>query len=46
MEPRDFLSGSDSKESAYSKESACSAGDPVSILGSARSPEERNGNQL
>ena len=32
MEPRDFLSGSDSKESA------CSAGDPGLILGSGRFP--------
>ena len=29
-----------------SKESACSAGDPNSILGSGRSPGEGNGNPL
>ena len=40
MKPRDFLSGSDSKKSA------CNAEDPGLILGSGRSPEERNGNQL
>ena len=28
------------------KESACSTGEPVSILGSGRSPGERNGNPL
>ena len=28
------------------EESACSAGDPGSILGSGRSPEEGNGNPL
>ena len=35
-----FPGGSDSKESA------CNAGDPGSILGSGRSPGEGNGNSL
>ena len=35
-----FLSGSDGKEST------CNAGDPGSIPGSGRSPEEGNGNPL
>ena len=37
---KDFPGGSDSKESA------CNAGDPGLIPGSARSPGERNGNPL
>ena len=40
MNAKDFPGGSDGKESA------CSAGDPDSILGSGRSPGERNGNPL
>ena len=32
--------------SSVSKESACNAGDPDSIPGSGRSPEEGNGNRL
>ena len=36
----DFPGGSDGKASAYK------AGDPCSILGSGRSPGERNGNPL
>ena len=36
----DFPGGSDGKESA------CSAGDPGSILGSGGAPGEGNGNQL
>ena len=36
----DFPGGSDGKVSAYK------AGDPCSILGSGRSPGERNGNPL
>ena len=35
-----FPGGSDSKASA------CNAGDPGSLPGSGRSPEERNGNPL
>ena len=37
---RDFLGGSDGKESAYN------AGDPASIPGSGRSPGEGNGDPL
>ena len=37
---RDFLGGSDSKESAYN------AGDPNSIPGSGRSPGEGNDNSV
>ena len=32
--------------SSVGKEYACNSGDPVSILGSGRSPEEGNGNPL
>ena len=38
--PRDFPGGSDGKEYA------CNAGDPGSIPGLGRSPEERHGNPL
>ena len=38
--PMDFPGGSDGKASAYN------VGDPGSILGSGRSPGERNGNPL
>ena len=33
-------------DSSVGKESACNAGDPGSILGSRKSPGERNGNPL
>ena len=32
--------------SSVGKESACNAGDPGSVLGSGRSPGDRNGNPL
>ena len=40
LDPKDFPSGSDGKESAYN------AGDPVSIPGLGRSPGDGNGNPL
>ena len=41
-----FLTSKGSLGGSYSKESACSVGDPRSIPGLGRSPGEENGNPL
>ena len=41
-----YASGQGSPDSSVGKESTCNAGEPDSIPGRGRSPEERNGNSF